>query len=615
MTPKRQGAAAARAPVGGAPVRALAGPAWLGPLAVALAFGALLWACRGFTLGAAVADDYAFLFRQRFQHPLDPFDSMGATYYWRPLSRQLTFGLLGGALPGAPWAACLINALLLLATAALGYRVARRWLTPALAAPIAVIPLLSEPARALLTWPSGVQHLLAGAWAALAVHEAVAGRRVTAALAGLAGLLSHESALFVLLMLPAIDWWRRRAGDRERRTWFPRMSLALVAGVLVAWAAGYAIARGHGVVIPPRPEGFLPVSRIPELAGRAFRAGFNLEDLGAGVAGPATVLLAALGLVTVGFLASAGARRRLRELTPAILIALAVFVLGSLPLAWLLPDWNAWRAWIPTLALMVALVLACAAATPWLAVGLTGMRLALMLLATPGPATVSPDVPETASDMSFVRIVRLQRIVESARRSLLAAYPTLPHGAAVRYWELPRLAEVGFLDRTALQVWYGDTTLVWSKFGGVANIDQPVDALLEFTESQAVPGYVLEPEAVRLYLAAWRAQFARRLNEADSLFVLAQRATRTRWALAYGIRNNRARIALAQDRPEQARTLLEEYAALKGRDAGYWAVSAWVEYRNGNFDAALAQVQQCLALDPRNPDAMRLAEELQRLRR
>src|SRR6266516_18729 len=47
--------------------------------------------------GTTVLDDYAFLDRLTFQHPLDPFDSMAGAFYWRPLSRQLYFSLIG------PW--------------------------------------------------------------------------------------------------------------------------------------------------------------------------------------------------------------------------------------------------------------------------------------------------------------------------------------------------------------------------------------------------------------------------------------------------------------------------------------------------------------------------------
>src|SRR5206468_7462196 len=97
------------------------GREWLGPVAIAVALGARVWACRGFTLGVPVADDYGFLFRHRFQHPLDLFDSMGARYYWRPLGRQGYFSVVGGALPGTPWVASSVNALLLVVTSWLLY--------------------------------------------------------------------------------------------------------------------------------------------------------------------------------------------------------------------------------------------------------------------------------------------------------------------------------------------------------------------------------------------------------------------------------------------------------------------------------------------------------------
>ena len=67
-------------------------------------------ALRGAPLGTAVADDYAFLARLAFQRPLDPFDSMGAAFYWRPVSRQLWFALFGAWLERAPWLAAALQA-------------------------------------------------------------------------------------------------------------------------------------------------------------------------------------------------------------------------------------------------------------------------------------------------------------------------------------------------------------------------------------------------------------------------------------------------------------------------------------------------------------------------
>src|SRR6185503_16509701 len=68
-------------------------PEWVWLALAPAALIVLLWASRGAPLGTPVADDFAFLYRLGFQHPLDPFDSMGATYYWRPLSRQAWFSL------------------------------------------------------------------------------------------------------------------------------------------------------------------------------------------------------------------------------------------------------------------------------------------------------------------------------------------------------------------------------------------------------------------------------------------------------------------------------------------------------------------------------------------
>src|SRR5258706_13393396 len=81
----------------------------LGASVFVLACAALLaWSCRGALSGIPLADDFAFLERIRFQRPLDFFDSMGAAYYWRPISRQLYFLLMSPLLLSQPrWAAAI----------------------------------------------------------------------------------------------------------------------------------------------------------------------------------------------------------------------------------------------------------------------------------------------------------------------------------------------------------------------------------------------------------------------------------------------------------------------------------------------------------------------------
>src|SRR5256885_2088106 len=88
---------------------------WQWMLAGPLALAALWWSTRGAPLGFPVADDYAFLYRLQFQRPLDFLDSMGATFYWRPVSRQLYFLAMGKPLLHALWIVPAAHAVLFLA--------------------------------------------------------------------------------------------------------------------------------------------------------------------------------------------------------------------------------------------------------------------------------------------------------------------------------------------------------------------------------------------------------------------------------------------------------------------------------------------------------------------
>ena len=154
--------------------------AWL--LAIPLALLALLWSCHNALLGTAVADDYAFLANLTFQHPLDWLDSMGATFYWRPMSRQLYFSLVGPWLLQAPWLAATLHAALLALQALLLFRIARRFAPAPVAAAVAAFPLVSEQARVLLAWPSTFQDLCSPLISASQTRLAVSTTKCTEAL-------------------------------------------------------------------------------------------------------------------------------------------------------------------------------------------------------------------------------------------------------------------------------------------------------------------------------------------------------------------------------------------------------------------------------------------------
>jgi hypothetical protein len=572
-----------------------------------LALIALLWACRGAPLGTAVADDYSFLYHLAFHHPLDPFDSMGATYYWRPLSRQIYFSAVSGWLIHASWAALTINATVLAALFLTLFSAARRGFPPPVAAAIAVIPLLSEPARVLLDWPSGIQHLLASLGLALAIHEALAGRIVTASVAALGGMLSHESASLALPALPLIGWLRTRRRSETLR-W--GAAAALVGTV---WGAGYAISRRHGVQLPPGTGASYPLDRLVPLFKRGIAAALNLEDLprlahDIVVAGYIAVLL--LALVS---LARRRTRAALRERGTVPLIALAAFFLALPPLGLLLPDWNAWRAWVPMLGLGVAVTTFLGLCSPWLAGGWVVLRLAALLAAPTAPSVVAKTAPLTVSDMSFPRLSRLQHTVDSARRALTAGHRELPRGAVVRYWNLPRMVRVAFQDSLAVRVWYHDPTVVWQTFGGGAGLTRRVDVMLEFADDVHDPASLIDTEAMHTFQRGGQALLENKVREADSLFIRAtQHEAQHQGPFASSVAMNRAIVAFVQGDYARADTFSDQAFAMGGESADFWALRGQLAYIRGDREGARRAAEKSLRLNANQAQAKRIIEFLTR---
>jgi hypothetical protein len=578
---------------------------WLAAGAVALI--ALFWACRGAPLGVPVADDYAFLYRLRFQHPLDWFDSMGAAYYWRPLSRQAYFSLIGPHLVEAPWIAVAIEASLFAVLFVVLYRIARRMAPPPAAAAIAAFPLLSESARVLLGWPSGAQHLMAMVLVALSVHEALAGRLATAGLSAAAGMLAHDSAAIVLPFLPALAWWRtRRAGDALK-------VLGVVAAVAALWAFGYTIARAHGVQFPPGGGGAF--SRLPDLFRRALTAQLNLEDLDEFRRPP---VLVAYGLVAI-WAAFAFARRAARERVQARWAPLAAagawFLVGSLPLAVLLPDWNSWRGSVPGLGFAFFATGLLALASSEIALGFTAVRLVALLLAASPDPLVNRDAPKTATDMSFIRIARLQHIVGDTHRALVGRHPTLERGADIRYWWAPTMAEVGFLGPDAVRVWYADSTVTWRGYGGRPGAPG-VDAVIEYDLHRQWKVVAIEPEALRLMAEGQFALEAGRFDQVDSLIgagVVAQKTGAPEFEGAGLL--IRASAALARHEVTLADSLCERYVALVGPRSRYYGMKAACFLYAGRLDDAAREVHMCLALDPKDEVGTQVMDALSKARR
>jgi hypothetical protein len=561
-----------------------------------------LWfSVRNAPLGIPVADDYSFLDRLIFQKPLSLFDSMGGTYYWRPVSRQAYFTLVGPALLKFPWIVPLAHAALLLVVSWLLFRVARRLSLPPLpAALLATYPLVSESARVLLTWPSAAQHLLAMLFVVLAIHEALSGRLLSSALAALAGVLAHESSAIVLPVIPLIAWFRpgdkRGPGDAGRAI---RAAL-FVAGVAVVWMLGYAIARGNGVVLPVvSGEVSGNVFEALRLAGSAA---LNLEDL----SGPPRVglLLACAALVAfgIGMGIRPQARKRLRGGAAPILVGLVWFVLGTLPLAALLPDWNAWRDSVPGLGFGVATIMLLSLIAPWLGGAFAALRLVALLCAAPAAGMVSAYPPVTTSDMSFVRLTRLQRIADATRISLQRDAAGLPAHGQVRFISIPRMAEVAFQGPDAIRVWYRDSTLTYAPIGGLAGLTSTAGTVVAYDNGDtAWRVVVLAPRAVDLLGRGIATLNTKRWGEASEL-LLASRAAQSRYSGVFEsmVSANLARAAYYEGQIARADSLNQVAGRLGGADTNFWALQSAIAFTNGNRMEAEQAALKSLALDPRN---------------
>lgn len=574
-------------------------------LAIPGAALALLFACRGARPGTPVSDDYAFLATLRFDHPLDIFGSMGGAYYWRPLSRQLYFSLAGPWLLSAPgWDAALHFALLV-ATAGLLVSAARGRMGTAAAAALAAFLLLAEPARVLLVWPSGGQHLLALLGVAAAAHEALARRWATAGIAALGAVLSHDQAWLVLPALPAIA----ALAHRNRRDTLT--ALAIAAAIAIAWAAGYGVARAHGVAFPPAAAGGFPWHALPAVLRRAVVAQLDLEDLPGTLAWALAGANALLLILALARARHAEVRARLRAALPAVAGGLAWFVAAVAPLALLLPDWNGWRTVVPGLGLGLALVALLAAAAPGLALAFVVLRLVSLLAAPVAGPGVSPEPPPSASNQSFLRHVRVTRATEAARTALARHDPRLPRGAVVRYASMIRLADFGFSESNAVRVWYGDSTLTWTGLGGEPGLMKRDGPIVYFDTDARDLAVVAEPAALDDYRAGRRACTANQWGRADSLLSAAFAAQPT-FSRTFGGELARVHVLalLALEQYERADSLNQLELQWSGENPAYYCAVARMAAHAGDMRTAGAAITRALQLDPKDAQTLEVAKAL-----
>ncbi len=601
--PAKRARTAAAAPARRADARAprwLETAAWLSPLAAA---AVLAWSLRGAPLGVPVADDFEFLRRALLPGGGGLLDSMGASYYWRPLSRQLWFPLVGPLLLVAPGVVAAIHLALLAALAFVLARIARRWLPAPGAALVGAAVLATEPARVLVTWPSGDQHLLATLGLALAAHEVLAGRRVTAALAALAAALAHELGALAFGFVAMGGLVRRRGRSAA-------LDVALGVALFVAWGAGYRAALAHGVQLPAGGV-FGGAARWFEAARLGSWAAFDAETLPEDAGRVVLLLTNLLALGAVGLLVAASRRAALREVAWPAGLALAIGWAGLLPLASLLPDWNAWRAFVPAVALVFAFTLLATRAHLALGVALVAVRLVAMGFAAPAPA-VRGNPPRTVSDLSFARLTRVQRVVAASGAVVRAT--RFRHTHRIFYLGLPEMTINGFRGAQAVRVWTRDTSATFRAFAREAGPDS-ADLVLGYDVRRGHPlAMALDPGAHALWLRAQDAADAGDYARARTLY-LAARAKQVPEcpSLTAKVMQNLSVFAIADGDDAAADSLNRIAVDVRGQSPESYAIDGLIAARRGRFARAREAVGRSLRLSPGNELGMTVLEEVKRL--
>ena len=577
---------------------------------LALAPLALLpWVTRRAPAGTPVADDYDFLFWLRFHRPVGLFDAMGGGPYWRPLSRQLYYAVLAPVMFRAPWVVAGAHLVLLALLANALWRIARRAMSAPLAAAVASFPLLSRPVRTLYVWPSGGEPLLALVGVALALDAALSRRRGLACVAVLATALSYEQGLLVVPLLGIVLLVRRE----PLRPW-----LAPMLACSAAWAVGTLLAaRAHAGVLggawfaagaASRSATILPDAWAQVRDGFASQLG--LGDVRDATFVPLAFAYAAAGAVTLALFARRPARGRVSRELPLVAGGAAWFVVSMAVAALGSPGWYPWRTMLPGLGLGVAVVALLAAADPGLVAAVVAVRLVALLAARPVPPGVEGPLPRANSRHAFVRVARLQRVVDSARRTLLARHPSLPRGAAVRYWALPEMTAWGFDGAKAVRVWYGDSTLTWDWLAYPA---APHDVVLAFDPDSANPAVEIAPASLAAFAAARAEMAAGAPRPADSLYAeaaAAQPAGADAYRCALATEAARAAHALGDD--ERAQSLNDVAWRLGGETPAFLDMAATLALAHGRPDVAAAAARRCLELSPADSEAHALLHEAPR---
>jgi hypothetical protein len=554
-----------------------------------------LW---GAPLGEPVADDYDFLHRALLE-PAHWLDGGGALIYWRPLARQLYFGVAGHLMLTHPLAIALFHAAMLAASAVLIQRALAPSWGSMRAAAVASFPVLADSARTLILWPSAMQDLGALFFVALAFHGTSRRRPSTALFAIFAALLCKELAVIPILLLPWMP--EPPAWKRDRRRW-----IIAIGVVVAAWAALYAmLLRLGGVMVQGQFESERPgfAARFLWALGSCLADGFNLSGVAPAFVGVFGIALIVFALV---------ARMRKWRPTAWLLWGALWFVLCTATLAETWPTWGSFRSTLGMAGLGIACVAVLARARPLSLAILVGVRLALLLLAPAVPTRITLAPPGDGSGFDVVTLSRLQRFARETRAVLQPQPGALPRGAVVAWLHRPLMTERAFAHSKALQVWYRDTTIAWAEGGSLDQVTRPIGAGLEYHPDSLRQIVPISSSALEQFKTSFQAMRDEQFHTALTVLARADSLQRDRSASVFlsQVAGKEALCWLTLDQTEPA-------ARAAKRALGMWRQVSDARYAmavllvgEGKREQAIAQLDTLIGYYPFDKPAHILRDTL-----
>jgi hypothetical protein len=325
------------------------------------------------------------------------------------------------------------------------------------------------------------------------------------------------------------------------------------------------------------------------------------------------VLLLLFAAATLRLLVVRDARARLRPGAGIVVWGLTWFALMPAFSAELYPSWAPYRSVVSVIGLGIPAAAYLGAAHPSLLALFFVARVGTLVTAYGPPSSVPLSPQETGVAFDFPKLARVQRFVRETRTVLTRAYPSLPKGASVVPYYLPRMAAYAFAGSRALQVWYGDTTLHildMSEFR--AHPREPIAAVIEYEREGEPQAVLVNPDAMRHLLSA--AALMGKLDWRAAIHELEQAETGQQDRNARGffatVQGKRGACLLGLGDQDAAWRQAQLGLATWRGNADSRRVLAALLAQKGHFEEAIAQLDTQLVNFPQDDPARELRARL-----